>query len=512
MIKNECLLETRNITKRFPGVLANNNICLKINKGEIHALLGENGAGKSTLMNVLYGLYQPQSGQIILDGCEVCIESPKHALEMGIGMIHQNFMLIPNLTVLENVVLGLPSKRPPLLQLEQVRAQVKALFEKYNFVIRLDDKIGDLSVGEQQRVEIIKALYRNTKLLILDEPTAVLTPQETVELFRVLKELKTNGNSIIFISHKIEEVLEISDQITILRDGEVIDTFPTENATREILAKMMVGREISLKVDKPANEPGEVRLEICNVSMKDAYGRQVLNDVCLSVRSGEIVGIAGVDGNGQDELAFALSGLSKIASGSIKMNGMDVCGLKTQQILEKEFAHIPANRTRNGMVKEFTISENLIFHIHSKRVFNRFGFLQLKAIDQYSKEKIKDFDIRTPGPAVLADHLSGGNQQKVVIAREFSRSPRILLVVQPTRGLDIGAKEFVHKEILRQRQQGAAILVISTDLEEARALSDRLAVMYKGSIVGVVDPETTAVDEIGLMMAGINKSSKGGDE
>ena len=265
-------------------------------------------------------------------------------------------------------------------------------------------------------------------------------------------------------------MLEISDKITILRDGEVIDTFPTANVTRETLAKLMVGREISLKLDKPAKALGEVCLEISNVNMRDAYGRQVLNDVCLSVRSGEIVGIAGVDGNGQDELAFALSGLNKVAGGSIKMNGVEVCGLKPKQILEKEFAHIPANRTRDGMVREFAISENLIFHNHSVRAFNRFGFLQLKAIDRYSKEKIKDFDIRTPGPTVLADHLSGGNQQKVVIAREFSRSPRILLVVQPTRGLDIGAKEFVHKEILRQRQQGAAILIISTDLEEVRRL------------------------------------------
>jgi len=502
-MQKECLLETRNITKKFPGVLANDRISIEIRKGEIHTLLGENGAGKSTLMNILYGLYQPQEGQIFFNGKEVKIESPHKALELGIGMIHQHFMLIPNLTVLENVILGLPSAKPPLLELDKVRSEVKAIFDKYKFEVDLDAKVKDISVGAQQRVEIVKALYRKVHLLILDEPTAVLTPQESTELFKILRNLKESGNSIIFISHKIEEVMEISDRITVLRDGKVVKTVLKEETTREDLARLMVGRPIAMKLDKPESKPGEVLLELTNVNMVDEKGKHLLSGISLQVRAGEIVGVAGVDGNGQDELAFAVNGLRKISSGSIKIKGQEIKERKPKQIIDMGLAHIPADRSKHGMVKEFTIAENLIVHKHNQKPISKWGILNLNNIFNYAKKLINDYDIRTPGPSVLAANLSGGNQQKVVLAKEFDRTPEILLVVQPTRGLDIGAREYVHKELLRQRERGAAILLISTDLEEVRALSDRLAVMYKGTIVGIVNPTDTKVEKIGLMMAGI---------
>ncbi|HHU31284.1 MAG: ABC transporter ATP-binding protein [Zhaonellaceae bacterium] len=502
-MQKECLLETRNITKKFPGVLANDKICIEIKKGEIHTLLGENGAGKSTLMNILYGLYQPQEGQIFFDGREVKIESPHKALELGIGMIHQHFMLIPNLTVLENVILGLPSAKPPLLELDKVRSDVKAIFDKYKFEVDLDAKVRDISVGAQQRVEIVKALYRKVQLLILDEPTAVLTPQESTELFKILRSLKEDGNSIIFISHKIEEVMEISDRITILRDGKVVKTVMKTETTREDLARLMVGRPIAMKLEKPEAKPGEVLLELIDVNMIDAKGKQLLSDISLQVRAGEIVGVAGVDGNGQDELAFALSGLRKISSGSIKIKGQEIKEKNPKEIINMGLSHIPADRIKHGMVKEFTIAENLIVHKHNQKPISNWGVLNLRNIAYYAKKLISGYDIRTPGPSVLAANLSGGNQQKVVLAKEFDRTPEILVVVQPTRGLDIGAREYVHEELLRQRRRGVAILLISTDLEEVRALSDRLAVMYKGTIVGIVDPADTKVEKIGLMMAGI---------
>ncbi|MGI6612899.1 MAG: ABC transporter ATP-binding protein [Fastidiosipila sp.] len=502
-MQTECLLETRNITKRFPGVLANDKIHCIIKKGEIHTFLGENGAGKSTLMNILYGLYQPQEGQIYFDGQEVKMDSPSTAMQLGIGMIHQHFMLIPNLTVLENVILGLPSSKPPLLQLDKARAKVKEIFEKYRFEIDVDAKIRNLSVGAQQRVEIIKALYRNAKLMILDEPTAVLTPQESMELFKILRDLKAGGSSIIFISHKIEEVLEISDRITILRDGRVVDTVIGSETSREELSRLMVGRPVSMEIDKPEAKPGDVFLELTEVNMTDEKGKQLLSDISLQVRAGEIVGIAGVDGNGQDELSFALSGLRKITSGSIKIKGEEVRDKKPKQILETGFSHIPADRARFGLVRDFTIAENLIAYNHNKKPISKWGFLNLRRIAKYAEGLINDYDIRTPGPHICASSLSGGNQQKVVLAKEFDRTPEILLVVQPTRGLDIGAREYVHGELLRQRESGKAILLISTDLEEVRSLSDRLAVMYGGRIMGVVNPAETKVEKIGLMMAGI---------
>ncbi|HEY3313728.1 MAG TPA: ABC transporter ATP-binding protein [Bacillota bacterium] len=498
----DILLETRGITKSFPGVLANDKISFDIRKGEVHALLGENGAGKTTLMSILFGLYQPQEGEVRFDGRAVRIDSPKAALRLGIGMIHQHFMLIPNLTVLENVILGLPSARPPLLELGKARAGVRELFDRYNFDIDLDAYIRDLSVGAQQRVEIVKALYRRARLLILDEPTAVLTPQESEELFGVLRGLREQGASIIFISHKIEEVLEISDRVTVLRDGRVVGTVQTAATTREELARLMVGREVITSLPKAPAEPGPVVLEMTGVTLQGGT-RSALHEVSLTVRAGEILGVAGVDGNGQDELGEVIAGLRRGYSGETRVFGKDIAGMSAKGLIEAGLGHIPADRRRQGLVMEFDVGENMILHAHDRPPLARHGLLALAKIREYAQGLIDAYSIKAPGSGTPIRHLSGGNQQKVVLARELDRRPRLLLILQPTRGLDIGAREYVHRQLLEQRGKGAAIVLISTDLEEVRSLSDRLAVIYEGRIVGELDPRTAGVEKIGLMMAGV---------
>ncbi|HHY39609.1 MAG TPA: ABC transporter ATP-binding protein [Clostridia bacterium] len=498
----DLILEARGITKTFPGVKANDHIDIQLRRGEVLAVLGENGAGKTTLMNILYGLYQPDEGEIRLYGKPVRVDSPKAAIDLGIGMIHQHFMLIPNFTVLENIILGMPSPREPLLDLKYAKSKVVELSKKYGLSIDPDAMVWQISVGAQQRVEIIKALYRGAEILILDEPTAVLTPQEAQDLFAVLKTLKAQGKSVIFISHKLDEVMEVSDRVTVLRDGKVIGTVNTRETNTQELARMMVGREVLFKIGKKPACPGTVALELEDVWVLNEKKLPALKGVSLQVRSGEILGIAGVDGNGQTELAEVITGLRRAIKGNVKMFGEDVTNQTPRPLIERGLAHIPADRRRQGLVLDFSIAENMILETYYRHPFARRWILRHDVIRNNAKELIRQYDVRTPGYQVPAKNLSGGNQQKVIIAREFSRAPKILIAVQPTRGLDVGATEYVHRSLLEQRDKGVAILLISTDLEEVRNVSDRLAVIFGGQIMGIVDPATTPIEEIGMMMAG----------
>lgn len=498
----DVILEARGITKTFPGVLANDHIDIQLRRGEVLAILGENGAGKTTLMNILYGLYQPDEGEIRLYGKPVRIDSPKAAIDLGIGMIHQHFMLIPNFTVLENIILGMPSPREPLLDLKEARSKVVDLSKQYGLSVDPDAMVWQISVGAQQRVEIIKALYRGAEILILDEPTAVLTPQEAEDLFRVLNTLKAQGKSVVFISHKLDEVIEVSDRVTVLRDGKVIGTVNTRETDTQDLARMMVGREVLFKIGKKPARPGAVALELEDVWALNDKKLPALKGVFLQVRSGEILGIAGVDGNGQTELAEVIAGLRRAIKGSIKVFGENVTNQAPRPLIERGLAHIPADRRRQGLVLDFSIAENIILETYYRHPFAKGWILRHDVIRDNARDLIRQYDVRTPGYQVPAKNLSGGNQQKVIIAREFARSPKILIAVQPTRGLDVGATEYVHRNLLDQRDKGVAILLISTDLEEVRNVSDRLAVIFGGQIMGIVDPAVTPIEEIGMMMAG----------
>jgi ABC-type uncharacterized transport system ATPase subunit len=501
------ILEARGITKTFPGVKANDHIDMGLKRGEVLAILGENGAGKTTLMNILYGLYQPDEGEFLLDGKVVNIDSPKAAIDMGIGMIHQHFMLIPNFTVLENIILGMPSPKEPLLDLDEARRRVLALSRQYGLSIDPDALVWQISVGAQQRVEIVKALFRGAEILILDEPTAVLTPQEANDLFQVLDTLKAQGKSVIFISHKLDEVTQISDRVTVLRDGQVVGTVNTKETTSAELARMMVGREVFFKIDKDPCSPGPAVLELEDVWCLNDKKLPALRDVSFEVRSGEILGVAGVDGNGQTEMAEVITGLRKAAKGAVKIFGEDVTNHPTRPLIERGLAHIPADRRRQGLVLDFSIAENLILETYYQSPFAKGWILRHDVIRKNAKNLIRKHDIRTPGYHVPAKNLSGGNQQKVIIAREFSREPKILIAVQPTRGLDVGATEYVHRSLLEQRDKGVAILLISTDLEEVTNLSDRVAVIFAGQIMDMVDPSVTPIEEIGMLMAGLTKES-----
>ena len=500
-------LEMRGIVKKFPGVLANDNVNFEVRTGEIHALLGENGAGKSTLMKILYGLYQPDEGQILLNGQPIQINSPTDSINHGIGMIHQHFMLVNNLTVAENVALGLESSRGIRLDLDVVTARINELARNYGLDIDPQATISDLAVGQRQRVEIIKALYRGAALLVLDEPTAVLTPQEVDELFVIFKQMAQDGHALIFISHKLHEIFALTNRVTVLRDGKVVGTRPTAEVTKAELAQMMVGRAVSFERDRGLANLGEVRLELINVNANNEQGQPVLRDINLQVRSGEIVGVAGVSGNGQKPLAEAIMGLYPITSGQISLDGKPATQLPPSQRIETGLSYIPEERMHDGVVKDFTVAENLVLQDHIWPPFSRAIFLVLKAIIEHAKKLIRNFDIRTPSRETLVKSLSGGNIQKVVMARELSRKPRMLIAAQPTRGVDIGATEYIHSQLLQQRAEGLATLLISEDLDEIRNLSDRVVVMFGGEIMGIVDNDQTTVAELGLMMAGEKRAS-----
>jgi simple sugar transport system ATP-binding protein len=495
------LLELLGITKRFPGIVANDHVDFELAKGEVHALLGENGAGKSTLMNILYGLYHPDEGEIRLEGKRIRIDSPRDAIDRGIGMVHQHFMLIPVMTVAENIVLATEPTKGPFLDLASAEKRVRELSKQYGLTVRPEAKVASISVGMQQRAEILKALYRGAEILILDEPTAVLTPQEASELFTILRSLQEDGKSIIFISHKLNEVLEIADRITVLRQGKKIDTVPREGATREGLARLMVGREVVLSVEKPPAEPGETLLEVKDLVVADERGLEAVRGISLEVKAGEIVGIAGVDGNGQSELIDALTGLRSPSAGTITAAGENLTSANARACLDAGVGHIPEDRQVRGLVLDFTLAENLALHDYAKEPNSRWGWLYPGRLIERAGRLLKEFDVRGGRPQTLAAALSGGNQQKVVIAREVSRDPRILVAAQPTRGLDVGAIEFVHRRLVKERDEGRAILLVSFELEEILSLSDRILAVYEGRIVGEYEPGVSE-EELGIAMTG----------
>ena len=500
-------LDMQGITKRFPGVLANDQVDFSVRSGEVHALLGENGAGKTTLMKVLYGMYHADEGQIVLNDEIVQIQSPTDAINLGIGMIHQHFMLVESLTVAENVALGLRSSREPLTDLDKVTERIIDLAEIYRLEIDPGAYIWQLSVGQQQRVEIIKALYRGAALLILDEPTAVLTPQEVDEFFSIIRDMARDGHALIFISHKLHEVIDISDRVSVLRDGKKVGTYQTADATKADLARWMVGREVDFRPAIEDVQKGEIRLKIENVSCRSDRGTPGLQEVDLEVSSGEILGIAGVSGNGQRELAEVITGLREKTSGRIELDGEDISDLPPIERTDRSLSYIPEERMRDGMIKEFTVAENLILREHHKQPFSRLGMLDLKAIEGHSERLISNFQIKTPSQETLAKSLSGGNIQKVVVARELSRDPRVIIAAQPTRGLDVGAMEYVRERLLEERKDGTAILLISEDLDEIFALADRIAVIYEGQIMGVVDRDDASPEKLGLLMAGVKEGA-----
>jgi ABC-type uncharacterized transport system ATPase subunit len=495
------LLELRGITKRFPGVLANDSVDFDLVKGEVHALLGENGAGKSTLVNILYGLYHPDEGEIRLNGEPVRISSPRDAIDLGIGMVHQHFMLIPVMTVAENIVLATEPRKGPFLDLVGAEQRVRELSAQFGLAVRPEARVSSISVGMQQRAEILKALYRGAEILILDEPTAVLTPQEAAELFAIVRSLQADGKSIIFITHKLNEVLEIADRITVLRQGKRIDTVPRAGATPEGLARLMVGREVVLRVEKPPAQPGETLLVVENLSVRDDRGLEAVRDVSFELKAGEIVGIAGVDGNGQSELIDALTGLRRPAAGRIVAGGQDITHAGARECLEIGVGHIPEDRQLRGLVLDFTLAENLALHDFRQEPDSKWGWLYPRRLVERAARLLKEFDVRGGGPQTVASTLSGGNQQKVVVAREVSRNPNILIAAQPTRGLDVGAIEFVHRRLVEERDKGRAILLVSFELEEILSLSDRILVVYEGRIAGKYAPGVSE-EELGIAMTG----------
>lgn len=509
--QSKFVLEARGITKQFPGVLANDHVNFDLKKGEVHALLGENGAGKSTLMNVLYGLYQPSEGQIFVNGESLALSSPKDAIEHGIGMVHQHFMLIPVFSVTENIMLGSETyhqdqqNNSPLAKLERqkVGELVEELSNKYNLAIDANAIVGELPVGVQQRVEIVKALYRKASILILDEPTAVLTPQEADDLFVIINELKKQGVSIVFISHKLKEVLAIADRITVMRAGKVVGQTTPAESNEQQLAEMMVGREVILTVDKEPAEPKEDVLVVEGFYVSDQRELESVKDISFTVRSGEILGIAGVQGNGQTELAEALTGLRKPDKGKATLAGVEISNAAPRTITDSGLAHIPEDRQKHGLVLSYTVADNMVLCDYYKMPFSKRGILQQQAIDKNARKLIDDFDVRTPSPYVSASKLSGGNQQKVIVARELSRKVKLVIANQPTRGLDVGSIEYIHRQIVNMRDAGTAVLLISAELDEILALSDRIAVMYHGRIVTIVNRQDASRERLGLWMAGV---------
>ncbi|MCU5056263.1 ABC transporter ATP-binding protein [Bacillus cereus] len=498
----EYVIEMNNITKVFPGIVANDDITLQVKQGEIHALLGENGAGKSTLMNVLFGLYQPEQGEIKIKGNPVKITNPNIANDLGIGMVHQHFMLVHNFTVTENIILGNEPKKNGKIAVEEAAKEIKQLSEQYGLAVDPHAKIEDISVGMQQRVEILKTLYRGAEILIFDEPTAVLTPQEIHELIQIMKKLVQEGKSIILITHKLKEIMEVCDRCTIIRKGKGIGTVNVAETDEHKLAELMVGRQVNFKTEKIEAKPKEEVLSIANLIVHDTRKLPAVKGLDLTVRAGEIVGIAGIDGNGQSELIEAITGLRKVESGSIAIKGKEITNWPVRRITEEGIGHIPEDRHKHGLVLDFSVRDNIVLQTYYKNPFSKKGILNFSKITQKAKALIEQFDVRTPSEQTLARALSGGNQQKAIIAREVDRNPDLLIAAQPTRGLDVGAIEFIHKKLIEQRDNGKAVLLLSLELDEILNVSDRVAVIYEGKIVAIVDAKETNEQQLGLLMAG----------
>ena len=499
---HENVIEMREITKVFGEFVANDKINLELRKGEIHALLGENGAGKSTLMNMLAGLLEPTSGEIVVNGQVVKLDSPSKAASLGIGMVHQHFMLVEAFTVAENIILGSELTKNGVLDIARATREINELSERYGLAVNPSAKVADISVGAQQRVEILKTLYRGADILIFDEPTAVLTPSEIDELMAIMKNLVKEGKSIILITHKLDEIRAVSDRVTVIRRGKSIETVEIAGATNADLAEMMVGRSVSFKTEKQEAQPKEVILSIKDLVVNENRGVPAVKNLSLDVRAGEIVGIAGIDGNGQSELIQAITGLRKIESGSVELKGQSIVGLHPRQITELSVGHVPEDRHRDGLVLEMMISENIALQTYYKEPLSKKGILNYTNILDYAKKLMQEFDVRAASEIVPAQALSGGNQQKAIIAREIDRNPDLLIVSQPTRGLDVGAIEYIHKRLIQERDNGKAVLVVSFELDEILNVSDRIAVIHDGKIQGIVTPETTNKQELGVLMAG----------
>ena len=505
-------IEMVNITKRFPGIIANDHVTLQLKKGEIHALLGENGAGKSTLMSVLFGLYQAEEGIIKKDGVEVRINNPNDANALGIGMVHQHFKLVECFSVLDNIILGVEDTKNGLLQRVQAREKVLALSEKYGLRVNPDAMIEDISVGMQQRTEILKMLYRDNEILIFDEPTAVLTPQEIEELLQIMKNLAAEGKSILFISHKLNEIMAVADRCTVLRKGRYIGTVDIADTSKAELSRMMVGRDVEFAVQKDEAHPAEVVLDVRNLTVPSkVHKNNAVKGVSFQVHAGEIVCIAGIDGNGQSDLVYGISGLEAVSGGTVTMCGADITNAPIRRRSVLGMSHIPEDRHKHGLVLDYTLEDNMILQRYFEPEFtNKFGFLRRKNIRAYAERLIGQYDVRSgQGPVTVARSMSGGNQQKAIIAREIDKNPQLLIAVQPTRGLDVGAIEYIHRQIVAQRDAGKAVLLVSLELDEVMTVSDRILVMYEGEIVGELDPKQTTVEELGLYMAGAKKEAKG---
>ena len=508
-------VEMLHITKRFPGIVANDNITLQLKKGEIHALLGENGAGKSTLMSVLFGLYQPEEGEIRKDGKKVDIKDPNDANDLGIGMVHQHFKLVECFSVLDNIILGVEPNKMGFLQKKEAREKVLALSERYGLQVDPDALVEDITVGMQQRTEILKMLYRDNEILIFDEPTAVLTPQEIEELMGIMKSLAAEGKSILFISHKLSEIMAVSDRCTVLRKGRYVGTVNTAETSPEALSRMMVGRDVSFAVEKAPAQPGEVVLDVKGMTVPSKrHKNNAVRDVTFQVRRGEIVCIAGIDGNGQTELVYGLTGLEPLKEGTIRLCGQDITHAPIRERSKLGMSHIPEDRHKHGLVLDYTLEDNLVLQRYFEPEFvSGTGFLKRRAIREYAVRLIEQYDVRSgQGPVTAARSMSGGNQQKAIIAREIDKDPQLLVAVQPTRGLDVGAIEYIHSQLVAERDKGRAVLLVSLELDEVMNLSDRILVMYEGEIVGEFDPKQTSVQELGLYMAGAKRMERSGKE
>ena len=506
---SEYVIEMLNITKEFPGIKANDNITLQLKKGEVHALLGENGAGKSTLMSVLFGLYQPEQGTIKKDGKVVEIKNPNDANALNIGMVHQHFKLVDVFSVLDNIILGVEPNTAGFLQKKEAREKVVALSKKYGLAVDPDAMVEDISVGMQQRVEILKMLYRDNEILIFDEPTAVLTPQEIDELMEIMRSFTREGKSILFITHKLNEIMAVADRCTVLRKGKYMGTVEIKNTTKQELSRMMVGRDVEFAVKKKPSEPGEEVLRVEHVTVPSkVHKNNAVKDVSFSVRAGEIVCLAGIEGNGQTEFVYALTGLEKPSAGKITLKGHDITAAPIRERSKLGMSHIPEDRHKHGLVLDYTLENNIVLQSYWKPEFQNKGFIRKDAVREYAEKLIDQYDVRSgQGPVTVARSMSGGNQQKAIVGREIDRDPNLLVAVQPTRGLDVGAIEYIHKQIVATRDAGKAVLLVSLELDEVMNVSDRILVMYEGEIVGEFDPKTTTVQELGLYMAGAKKQS-----
>ena len=513
IMQSENVIEMLHITKEFPGIIANDDITLQLRRGEIHALLGENGAGKSTLMSVLFGLYQPEAGTIKKNGEVVKINDPNDATALGIGMVHQHFKLIEVFTVLDNIILGAETTRMGFLQKKAARAKVEALSERYGLKVDLDAKVEDITVGMQQRVEILKMLYRDNEILIFDEPTAVLTPQEIDELMATMREFAKEGKSILFISHKLNEIMAVADRVTVLRKGKYIGTVETKDTDKQSLSNMMVGRPVQLEVVKETARPGDAVLRVENLVVPSkGHKRNAVNNVSFEVHAGEILCIAGIDGNGQTELVYGLTGLEKSGGGSVTLCGHDISHASIRQ-RGTQMSHIPEDRHKHGLVLDFTLEQNMVLQRFQEPQFQHMGFIDRGAVRSYAEHLIEQYDVRSgQGPVTIARSMSGGDQQKAIIAREIDREKPLIVAVQPTRGLDVGAIEYIHSQLVAERDKGRAVLLVSLELDEVMSLSDRILVMYEGEIVGELDPKATNVQELGLYMAGAKRTTKAGEQ